>query len=229
MMRHMKIIVALAAIACCVGCDRSNGVNPKEGASDTTNHDTADKDKRVLAIVGSHKITYEDFVEELNSLEPYVRMRFSSLERKQALLKQLVDQELLAQEACRQGLATSPAVVAQVERALADAYLEQLKYKLVHLESITDADVRSYYDHHATEYDQPFSQVRSRIRNQLLEKRRIAEVRRYVKTLRQKATIETFPQNAAALFRKPHHDRNNADASTDAAEDAATESDATRN
>jgi peptidyl-prolyl cis-trans isomerase C len=108
-----------------------------------------------VATIGDSKITVGMLEDELNKQNPYLRMRFSSPERRKEFLKNLVRFEVLAGEAKRRGLETDPEVVRRVKRAMIDRMMEELQNTLVKMESITDKDVADFYQTNLAQYQQP--------------------------------------------------------------------------
>ena len=106
----------------------------------------------VVARVGDQSLTLCDFTRRVNSQNPYLRARFNAPEQRRALLQSWVDAELLAAEAQQRGLDREPevrrAVIIQLARRL-----EQTTRDAVQTPTVTDAEVRSYYDAHRAEYD----------------------------------------------------------------------------
>lgn len=106
----------------------------------------------VVAQVGQQSLTLCDFTRRVNSQNPYLRARFNAPEQRRALLQSWVDAELLAAEAERQGVDREPevrrAVILQLARRL-----EQSTRDAVPNPTITDAEVRAYYEAHRAEYD----------------------------------------------------------------------------
>jgi len=119
----------------------------------------SDKDRatraKVVASIGEDKITVGMLEDELNRQNPYVRMRFSSDERKQDFLKNMVRFEVLAREARKRKLQGDPEVVRRVKRVMIDRMMAQLRSTLVKMEQITDADVAAYYAKNRSTYQQP--------------------------------------------------------------------------
>ncbi len=106
----------------------------------------------VVARVGQQSLTLCDFTRRVNSQNPYLRARFNAPEQRRALLQSWVDAELLAAEAEHQGLDREPevrrAVILQLARRL-----EQSTRDAVPDPTVTDAEVRAYYEAHRAEYD----------------------------------------------------------------------------
>lgn len=106
----------------------------------------------VVARVGDQSLTLCDFTRRVNSQNPYLRARFNAPEQRRALLQSWVDAELLAAEAQQRGLDREPevrrAVIIQLARRL-----EQSTREAVPTPTVTDAEVRAYYEAHRAEYD----------------------------------------------------------------------------
>lgn len=110
---------------------------------------------QIVATIGDKKITVEDVTTALNEKSPYVRMRFSSLERRKEFLQNIVRLEVLAQEANRRGLDQDPEVLRRMKRVMVDRLVENLRKELVKVADITDKDVKEFYEANKALYVQP--------------------------------------------------------------------------
>jgi peptidyl-prolyl cis-trans isomerase C len=70
----------------------------------------------VVAKVGEESITADELKHRLDETSPFLRARYNTLDRKKEFLENLIRNELLAQEAQRQGFDKSPAVKEQMKR-----------------------------------------------------------------------------------------------------------------
>lgn len=113
----------------------------------------------VVARVGDQRLTLCDFTRRVNVPNPYLRARFNAPEQRRAMLQSWVDAELLAAEAQHQGLDREPAVRRAVTMQLARRLEQQLREEVTQ-PTVTDAEVRAYYDAHRSEYETP-AQVRA--------------------------------------------------------------------
>lgn len=113
----------------------------------------------IVAQVDDQRLTLCDFTRRINAPNPYLRARFNSPEQRRALLDSWIDAELLASEARARGLDAHPEVRRAVNLQLARR-LEQAVRAEVPEASVTDADVRAYYEQHRAEY-QTEAQVRA--------------------------------------------------------------------
>ena len=109
----------------------------------------------VVAKVGDEIITADEVRQRLNETSPFLRVRYNTLDRKKEFLENLVRNELLAQEARRQGLDKSPQVREQVKRAMIQELIhKQLDEKLTG-NDIPDAELKKYYEAHLDDYLKP--------------------------------------------------------------------------
>ncbi len=122
----------------------------KAGAAEVASGDRG----KVVATVGSKNISVGDLTDAINEQNPYIRMRYTSLEQKKKFLQNMIQFEVLAQEAERQKLDRDPAVLQRYKRAMVNTLLTQLREKLVRMEQITDKDVEAYYNKNKALYHQ---------------------------------------------------------------------------
>ncbi len=110
---------------------------------------------RVLARVGEAVITLGDYVTTLERMDGLERLRYQTAARRQLLLREMIDAELLAQEARRRGLDQLPETVARLDQLMADEVRRQLKQRVARQEAPTEQQLRSYYETHKAEFMQP--------------------------------------------------------------------------
>jgi peptidyl-prolyl cis-trans isomerase C len=109
----------------------------------------------VVAKVGNESITAQDLKRRLDETSPFLRARYNTLDRKKEFLENLIRNELLAQEAQRQGFDKSPAVREQMKRAMIQELIrKQLDEKLTGAD-IAEADLRKFYDAHLDDFVKP--------------------------------------------------------------------------
>ena len=134
--RSLAILLALAAAAC------------HKGSSEA-------KSGPVVAKVGEEVITADELKHRLDETSPFLRARYNTLDRKKEFLENLVRNELLAQEAERQGFDKSPAVKEQMKRAMIQELIKhQLDEKLTGAD-IAEADLKKFYDGHLDDFVKP--------------------------------------------------------------------------
>ncbi|HEY6909830.1 MAG TPA: peptidyl-prolyl cis-trans isomerase [Myxococcales bacterium] len=133
--RLAAIFLAAAAFAACSKSSKSSGP--------------------VVAKVGDQVITASDVKERLNETSPFLRARYNTLERKKEFVENLVRNELLAQEAVRQGFDKSPAVKEQAKRAMIQELIKhQLDEKLTGAD-ISEDEMKKFYQTHIDDFVKP--------------------------------------------------------------------------
>ena len=101
-------------------------------------------------------ITTDEFKARLDEQSPFIRSRYTTLDRKKEFLESLIRQEVLAAEAERQGLDKDPDVRATLRKIM----VQKLVQKRFQPEQnpgadVPEADVQKYYDDHRPEYVRP--------------------------------------------------------------------------
>ena len=110
--------------------------------------------QETLAKIDDTVITVGDFQDRINKQSPYVRARYTSLERKKEFLDNLVRFEVLAHEAQRKGLDKDPEVVRTMKQVMIQKLLKD-EFDKFTLKDISDADCKKYYDAHPEEFNKP--------------------------------------------------------------------------
>jgi len=132
------VLAALAFFACKQGSTTSSSSNSP-----------------VVATIGDEKITAEDLKKRLDETSPFLRARYTSLDRKKEFLDNIIRNELLAQEARRQNLDKSPAVQEQMKRAMVQELIrKQLDEKMAGAD-ISNDDLKKFYDAHLDDFVKP--------------------------------------------------------------------------
>jgi parvulin-like peptidyl-prolyl isomerase len=116
---------------------------------------TADLAGQVLAKVGERTITLADYAETLERMDPFERLRYQSPERRKQLLSEIIQVELLAEEAKRRGLDKLPETQERVRQMLRDELLRDVRQQVPGPADIPEADVRAYFDSHHDEFKEP--------------------------------------------------------------------------
>ncbi|GAC1540837.1 MAG: hypothetical protein NVS2B9_07890 [Myxococcales bacterium] len=125
------------------------------GLASCTGGETKAKGGPVVAVVGNDAITADEFKRRLDEVSPFLRARYTTVERKKEFLENIIRNELLAQEAVRRGLDQLPAVREQAKRAMIQELLkEQLDQRLTGSD-LTDAELQQYYAAHTEEFVKP--------------------------------------------------------------------------
>jgi peptidyl-prolyl cis-trans isomerase C len=158
-MRLSATRLACVALLLCVGCDKKPpaGTTPSASASVSAAPDGIPPElaAKVLAKVGDREITLGDYAATLQRMDPFERLRYQSADRRKQLLDELIDLELLAQEARRRGLDKLPETEERVRQMLRDELLTQVRASTPPPGDVSEADARRYYDEHRADFREP--------------------------------------------------------------------------
>jgi peptidyl-prolyl cis-trans isomerase C len=140
---YRKASVALLAAVALAACGGNEEGAPKKGGP-------------VVAKGEGITITADELKARLDEQSPFIRQRFTSVERKKEFLDNLVRFELLAREAEKQGLANDPDVQLTLKRIMVQKLVQKsFSPDAEAAKSIPEADLRAYYDSHPEEYRRP--------------------------------------------------------------------------
>jgi peptidyl-prolyl cis-trans isomerase C len=115
----------------------------------------------VVAEGGGVAVTAEEFKAKLDEQSPFVRARYSTLDRKKEFLENLLRFELLALEAEKKGLDKDPEVQATLKKIMVQKLVRQAFDEGDKQAGLPDA--RKFYDEHKEEFVKP-----ERVRVQLV-------------------------------------------------------------
>ncbi|MEJ2695064.1 MAG: peptidylprolyl isomerase [Candidatus Sulfobium sp.] len=132
-----EILLAVFLVVSIVACSK------KEAA----------KNGPYLAKVDGTPITQADFDREIRSLPDYARQMFEGPGGKEKFLGEVINKEVLYQEALKQGMDKSPEFIRKMEDARKMALISDLLEKeIMSTVKVTDKDVRDYYDRHRNDF-----------------------------------------------------------------------------
>jgi len=110
--------------------------------------------QETLAKIDDTVITVGEFQDRINKQSPYVRARYTSLERKKEFLDNLVRFEVLAHEAQKKGLDKDAEVVRTMKQVMIQKLLKD-EFDKFTLKDVSDGDCKKYYDAHPEEFNKP--------------------------------------------------------------------------
>jgi peptidyl-prolyl cis-trans isomerase C len=108
-----------------------------------------------VAVIDGYTITVDDLQERINNQSPYVRARYTSLERKKEVLDSLIRFEVLANEALRQGLDKDPEVVRAMKQVMIQKLLKHEFDTRVKPSDVSEAEMRAWYEANSAQYNTP--------------------------------------------------------------------------
>ena len=154
--RHLSATFALvASLFASLGCEKEKAQLPDVEERDPRTGLTPAEAAEVLVQVGEREITLGQYAETLLRMDRYERLRYQSEERQRELLDEMIEVELLAQEARRRGLDKKPEVQLRLRQALRDELLADLERSIPGPESFSEREVKEYYDAHRDEFQEP--------------------------------------------------------------------------
>jgi len=153
-MRALWIVPALFAAAAS-GCNEKALEQVPDGGGEPVSGLGAEQAAKIVAKVGERTITLGDFARTLDRMDPFDRLRYQTKERRRELLQEMIDVELLAQEARRRGLDKRPEVQDALRQLYRDALLQKVRDSLPPPGAISADEVKAYYEANAERYTEP--------------------------------------------------------------------------
>jgi peptidyl-prolyl cis-trans isomerase C len=142
-------------LACACHRNHKSSPVPLESASAEPGNLTPEAARQVLAKVGDREITLGEFAETLERMDPFERLRYQSADRRRQLLNEIIQVELLAEEAKRRGLDKQPETQERLRQMLKEELLRDLRRNVPGPSDIPEADVHAYFDAHHDEFKEP--------------------------------------------------------------------------
>src|SRR5690606_28209332 len=108
-----------------------------------------------VARVGDRTITLGDYALLLERMNNIDRARYQSKKRRRDLLQEMIDIELLAQEARRRGLDKNPEVQDAIRQILRDAMRSRIHDTVRAPGRIPADEIKAYYEAHLEDFREP--------------------------------------------------------------------------
>ncbi len=153
MFRVVTALVLCALVA--LGCDDDALQPAAVDGGKLAGGLTAQQAQAVVARVGDVTITLGDFAAALERMNQFDRLRYQTKERRRELLQELIEVELLAQEARRRGLDQKPEVQERIRQVLREAMQAEARSDVPPPAGYSAAEVQAYYEAHADEFREP--------------------------------------------------------------------------
>jgi peptidyl-prolyl cis-trans isomerase C len=157
MQKLVGFLVVTALFAGCRKQDESSAAPaPKKGpGGPSAPPQSAEELKAPLAKIDDVTITLGEFQERINRQSPYIRARYTSLEQKKEFLDSLVRFEILAKEAYKRGLDKDPEVIRTMKQVMIQKLMRDEFDAKVTADSVSDPEMKTYYDANLAEYVKP--------------------------------------------------------------------------
>jgi peptidyl-prolyl cis-trans isomerase C len=153
---RLAVAFAVTFAAACAACggDATDGATRADAGAPPAGL-TPDQAARVVAKVGDRTITLGDYATTLERMDQFDRLRYQTKEARRELLKEMIDVELLAQEARKRKLDEQPATRAAVRQLLGEALMSDLRASLPPPAELTAEEVAGYYAKHKEDFREP--------------------------------------------------------------------------
>jgi hypothetical protein len=148
-------VLALSAMPACSKKKEETGAVASASASAGKKTLSPELAKKTLAKVGDRVITLGEYAATLDRMDPFERMRYQSQDRRKRLLDEMIEVELLSQEARRRGLDKQPETQERVRQILRDHILEEMRKSAPAPNDVPAAELKDYYDKHKDEFAEP--------------------------------------------------------------------------
>lgn len=146
MKRLMFVFVTLLVVALigCSGSSRSSiDLFPTSGGA-------------VIAEFDGVKITDQYLKAYLDQLNPYMKARYNTPEKKEEFVGKIIEGEILAREAIRKGVMSDPILLTKIKSTIARHYQSVTLQKEIEANiKVNDEDLKKYYEEHQKEFVQP--------------------------------------------------------------------------
>ncbi len=152
--RRPAALFFVAVVSACHG-NHKTSPTPGESASAEPGKLTPELARQVLATVGDREITLGEYAETLERMDSFERLRYQSPDRRKQLLNEIIQVELLAEEAKRRGLDKQPETQERLRQMLKEELLRDVRREVPGPSEIPEAEVHAYFDAHHDEFKEP--------------------------------------------------------------------------
>jgi peptidyl-prolyl cis-trans isomerase C len=147
----MRSLLLLSLVSLVCGCRDDDAKGTEYTLAGESSLTEAQK-TQVVARIGDHLITLQEFEKRLNQQSSFARARHNSASRKEEFLDSLVRFELLALEAEKKGYDKNPDVRLVQKQAMVRQFTSKELAKLVTMSDVTDIQIKNYYTAHEGEF-----------------------------------------------------------------------------
>jgi peptidyl-prolyl cis-trans isomerase C len=183
MRRTLATFAALLAGSACHGSTGNSGSLPTMPTGPA------------VATMTYDAITTEAFEKHLKEQSPFIRARYTTVDKKKEFLDGMIRFQLLADEARKEGFDKDPEVIATVDKVMVQKLIHK-KFGDEGSDQLSATDLQTYYDAHKDEYVKP-----ERLRLQLIEfkgKEQQGAAKKELGDLKAKNDLAAFGTYAAA-------------------------------
>jgi peptidyl-prolyl cis-trans isomerase C len=157
MKKHFGFALVCVAAGGLAGCDGKGAKTGKASSPEgvpLAGQNAGDL-KEAVAKIDDVTITVGEFQQRLNQQSPYIRARYTSVERKKEFLDNMVRFEVLAKEAAAKGYEKDSEVVRTMKQVMIQKLMKDEFDNRVKLEDVKDDECLKFYKEHNDEYNKP--------------------------------------------------------------------------
>ncbi len=140
---RVSLALLLAAAVASPACKKGE-IKPSQDKGDLS---------QVVAQIGDSTITVGDVQERINKQSPFIRARYTTIEKKKEFLDNLIRFEVMADEAKKRGYDKDPEVERVMKQQMISKFLQKDFESKIKVEDVPDADVEKYYKDHPEEFN----------------------------------------------------------------------------
>lgn len=100
-------------------------------------------------------VTADEFKSRIEEQSPFLRARYTSLDRKKEFLDTLIRFEVLAAEAERQGLDKDPSIQLEMRKKMVQLLVQKTFADGAGATPVPDEELKKYYDEHLSDFNRP--------------------------------------------------------------------------
>jgi len=137
------VVVLISIVSCNVKQSSSNDLFPQD-------------DGKVVAEFDGIKITDTYLASYLKDLNPYLKSRYNTPEKKEELVTKIVEGELIARKAIKDGALKDKALLSKIKSTIARYYSgTKMKIDIENNLKVTTENMKKHFEENKDKYDQP--------------------------------------------------------------------------
>ena len=193
MKRMMVILIAvfMVLISCQPAGKSSTNLFPQD-------------DGKVIAEFDGIKITDKYLKTYIDEMNPYLKSRYNSPEKKEELITKIIEGEIIARKAINDGALNDPSLLSKVKSTIARHYSgTKMKTEVEESLKVSEEDMKKHFEENKASFNQPEKMKASHILVKVDEKRTKDEAKKIaLKVLKEAKTGIKDPKSFTELVKK---------------------------
>jgi len=165
-------------------------------------------DGKVIAEFDGVKITDKYLKTYIDEMNPYLKSRYNTPEKKEELLTKIIEGELIARKALKEGAMSDPALLTKIKSTVARYYSStKMKTDIEVALKISEDDMKKYFEENRDKFNQPEKVKASHILVKVDEKKNKDEAKKMAeKVLKEAKAGAKDPKKFTELVKKYSED-----------------------